>query len=364
MNKIAFLMRYDYQEKGGGDVVQVTSYIPYLESQGYQCELIKDLNLQNVNKFDIFILVNIDRPVETLHNYEMIKKNSSNKKIFLIPIHHPIDAINKFEKKERGAFFKLLCRFFPDFYSREKVKNFVRGIRYPKIMFLAIQHVFISYRLAIKNLLQSVDGVIYISNGERKFVEKDFDCAPKNYCIAFNAVEMDVSDETLPLKEIDVVVVGRIEPRKNQLNVVKVLSSMGVNAVFIGPENPNSKDYCEKFLNAVSSASNIQYLGAVEHSKVPSYLKKSRILLNASYFEVNPLVDLEAALVGCGVVTTKYSYSRESLPNVIEIDPWSNDSIREGVKNALDFPEKTIVDKNIYPSWDLPAKIILELISK
>jgi len=364
MKKIAFLMRYDYLEKGGGDVIQIKNYIPHLELHGYQCELLDDLNLYNVYDFDIFILVNIDRPVETINYFRFLKKNSPNKKVFLIPIHHPIDAINKFEKEKKGVLFRFFSIVLPDFYSREKFKNFVRVFRYPKMIPLAFQHVFINYRSVIKKLILSVDGIVFISDGERKSIEKDFRCAPQSFCISYNAVEMDFPVESLTPKVTDIIIVGRIEPRKNQLNVAKILASMDITAIFIGPKNNNNNYYFDAFTNIINTSSNIDYLGPMEHSKVLEYLKRSRILLNASYFEVNPLVDLEAALVGCGVVTTKYSYSIESLPNVIEIDPWLDDSIIDGLNKALESPKNTILNKNINSSWRASVEPILELIQK
>jgi len=364
MKKIAFLMRYNYLEVGGGDVQQVTSYIPYFRSKGYECELVKDLDSSNVLNFDIFIIVNIDRPIETLNYFNFLRNSVPDKKVFIIPIHHPIDAVSRFEKQEKGLVFSLLCTIFPDFYTREKFKNFVRGIRYKKLIPLAFKHVFVNYRLATKKILQSVDGVIYISNGERVSVESDFDCTPKNYCIAYNAVDTDFSKKIEIDRKFDVVVVGRIEPRKNQLNVVNALASIPVAAIIIGPTSESNKQYNINFMNAVDRSSNIQYLGAMDHLDVLSYLTNSKVLLNASYFEVNPLVDLEAALCGCGVVTTKFSYSKESLPNVIEIDPWLNNSIMEGIVKALQFPEKTICDMKINSSWDSSAQKIMELISK
>lgn len=363
MKKIAFLMRYDYEKISGGDVLQVNSYIPYLEAEGYHCSLVNDLNSKNIHLFDIFILVNVDRPIETVNYFNKIKKHALDKKLYLIPIHHPVEAVSLFEKQAREMVYRIICRFFPDFYSREKVKNFVRAVKNPKFLSLAIKDMTLNYRAALKSIFESADGVIFISNGERLSVENDFMCTPKKYCIAYNAVENDLNiGREEEARDIDVIIVGRIEPRKNQLIVAKTLSKMGVKAVFIGPVN-NNQDYSDAFISVVERSNNIEYLGAMEHSDVLRYFKKSKVLLNASFFEVNPLVDLEAALLNCGVVTTKYSYTQESLPNAIEIDPWLEESIRKAVLEALEDPTATILNKNINSSWGLSAKAILGLIS-
>ncbi|MDO6565141.1 glycosyltransferase [Amphritea sp. 1_MG-2023] len=364
MTKIAFLMRYDFEEKGGGDVVQVKSYIPYLQSKGFTCALVDELNSENINEFDIFILVNIDRPVETVNYFDFIIKNAPTKKMFIIPIHHPIDAINRFEK-QKSMLFKVLTLLRPDFYSREKIKNFIRGGKYLKMMPIAFKHIFVKYRKKISEILNRVDGVIYISNGERKSVEVDFDFVSSKYCIAYNAVSIsnniEINKDDRPF---DVAIVGRVEPRKNQLKSAVALSKTNLKVIFIGPLNSNDDKYGIEFKKIVGKSKKLEYLGNMEHSKVLEYLTQSKILLNASYFEVNPLVDLEAALCGCGVVTTKFSYSKESLPNVIEVDPWDDESIKSGVIKALKIPDITIKDSYINSSWDDSAEQIYKLIKE
>lgn len=53
-------------------------------------------------------------------------------------------------------------------------------------------------------------------------------------------------------------------------------------------------------------------------------------LLNASFVEVSPLVDIEALAFGCPIVTTRYALHHEWLPpNTPVCEPYDDDSILE-----------------------------------
>lgn len=354
--RIAFLMRFDYIEKTGGDVVQVGAYSRGLERLGYECVITNDLNALRIDQIDYFVLVNVDRPIETLYFFNTIRKANRSSKIVLVPIHHPIEAINRFERYKKGIFFRALCGFIPDFYGRERIKNLIRFRKGGIFRKISVLDLFRSYRARLSSMLKEVDGLIYISEGEKSSLESDFGFWSKRYLIAKNAVDLEGKmdrGERLVSNSIDVIAIGRIEPRKNQLTIIRSLANLNLNVAFVGHLNQNEPDYCAQFLKSVGeSGGRITYLGGMDHSQVLLQLANSRLLLNASYFEVNPLVDLEAALLDVPVVTTKYSYTRESLPAVVEVDPWDDNSIRSGVEAALSGAIDTLRGKDVATSWD------------
>jgi len=362
--KLAFLMRSDFKQKRGGDVVQVEAYCRELERMGHQCKLLDVLENSDCQGYDGFILVNIDRPVETVDYWRMIKASAPDAKVFLIPIHHPISAINKFERKRRGLGYSIFNSFFPDFYFREKIKNLVRFRRNRRLLLTSLGHLGISYRRAISDILRSVDGIIYISEGEKNSVEHDFDVVSSRYVVAHNAVELAERPDFIDWssRKYDVVVVGRIEPRKNQLSVLQALGKSGHKVCFIGSVNKNSDSYCDEFLKRVNESANFDYLGVMPHGETLKVVANSRMLLNTSYFEVNPLVDLEAALVRTQVITTKYSYTPESLPNADLVDPWDVKDIRRKVEDLLGSRKNTLKGARVSESWYEPAKKIEEMI--
>lgn len=362
--KIAFLMRFDFIKKRGGDVVQVEAYCRELDALGHQCQLLDKLTPVECDKYDIFVLVNIDRPVETIDYWRTLKTKAAKKPVFLIPIHHPISAINQFERNRRGLGYKCFNILFPDFYSREKVKNFIRFRKCSRLFFKSLEHLVISYRRTLSDILRCSDGIIYISDGERLSVERDFGVKSARYVVAHNAVHLEQRPTYMhpASRKYDVIVVGRIEPRKNQLSVINAFKETSYKVCFVGAINENSDKYCDEFLSQVSKYRQMEYLGSRPHSETLQWVANSRLLLNASYFEVNPLVDLEAALVGTEVVTTRCSYSNESLPNSPLVDPWSIEDILCKVEGVLTSHWRTLEGARIAESWQEPVLIIEKML--
>lgn len=359
-----FLFRFDYLSKKGGDVIQIENYCKELALKKYHSSISGGSNwLNDVKYADYIFLVNIDRPLETIYYFEEIKRLFPEKKVYVIPIHHPIKAINRFDRSARGFKHKVLCGLVPDFYNREKIKNLIRFKLDYKMLSLSIKHLFYNYHKKINNLIECSDGVVFISEGEKNSVFGDFDIASDNYKVAYNAVDIIDSVEVVETeKTIDFIIVGRIEPRKNQMSILKALVGKGYKITVVGHLNSNSKKYCSDVLDFIDANEGVDYLGGVSHSSVLELLVKSKVLINASYFEVNPLVDLEAALCGCQVVTTLYSYTLESLPGSYSVDPWDIEDIYKKSKIAINADNILDLSK-ISTNWSAAADKIIEVIS-
>ena len=59
------------------------------------------------------------------------------------------------------------------------------------------------------------------------------------------------------------------------------------------------------------------WVGPKSRAEVLALLASSRVLVNASWVEVQSLVDLEAATMGCAVVTSRTGHSREWLGGAV-----------------------------------------------
>jgi glycosyltransferase involved in cell wall biosynthesis len=112
-----------------------------------------------------------------------------------------------------------------------------------------------------------------------------------------------------------IVVVGRIEPRKRQLAVAEAAAARGIPVTFIGPATDDA--YSRQFREYVASVPAIEWLGPRPASETVALIATSRVLLNASWVEVQSLVDIEAATAGCWVVTSPTGSSDEWLGQAI-----------------------------------------------
>jgi glycosyltransferase involved in cell wall biosynthesis len=114
-----------------------------------------------------------------------------------------------------------------------------------------------------------------------------------------------------------IVVVGRIEPRKRQLELARAAVRVGVPVRFVGPFANEASAYSVAFKELVAAGGPVGYDGSKDRSEVLALLGRSRVLVNASWVEVQSLVDLEAATMGCAVVTSRTGHSREWLGDAI-----------------------------------------------
>lgn len=366
--RIQFLIRCDCYTKRGGDIHQIEMYKKHLERMGTNVSISNDLSV--ADDFDVYIIVNIDRPIETLVYYNKLKEKGLLKKTLLLPIHHSLIHITDFEKR-RKDFLGVILKIFNDFYSKEKIKNYLRSVKTSNLLRYAFSHTFLDYKKNITNILNNVGGVIFIAEGEKSNVEADFSLNQSNIYYVKNGVSL-VNDNNREshehIKDIDILVCGRIEPRKNSLEIARVLANKRYSVVFVGALNHNARGYCRKFIQLVDESKNIKYMNAVHHDAISNIFRRTRIHLSASNFEVASLVDLEAYAYGCHVISSTcgntvdylgeramyvYPTNLENMLPIIEtIIKKNNDAVKQ-----YDFMEQNF-------SWEISAKKLLDIIKE
>lgn len=349
--KICFLMRSEFSLVHGGDVIQIENYKLQLESRGHSCTLLGSFPDE---EFDVYIIVNIDRPIELYAYYLKIKK--INKPYYIVPIHHPIDAVSYYEEHIKGGISGLFATIFRSFYTREKIKNLYRAFRgrswYLKHIILTLPFSYVS--LTAKVIRES-NGLFCISEQEADSIRARFG-HDFTYCVLINAVAVDkvcssTNDAVSPSDMYDVVVVGRIESRKNQVGIIKALKDSNLKVAIVGPLSVQDAKYKDDFLKLVSSHNGISYLGALPHSSLFPLLRKCKVLVNASYFEVSPLVDVEAAILGCRVVSTKNGYTKSNIEDVSLVDPDDYGQIHAACISEIGkWPTSHMINREVY-SW-------------
>jgi glycosyltransferase involved in cell wall biosynthesis len=139
-----------------------------------------------------------------------------------------------------------------------------------------------------------------------------------------------------------VLQVGRIEPVKNQLAAIKALFAVPVPLVFIGARPAAYARYFEQCQALAARRGNVYFVDAVPHEQLPGLYRGARVHMLPSFRETPGLVSLEAALMGCNIVTTDQGPTDEYFgPWAWYCNPTSLDSIRRAVLGALaaPFPE-------------------------
>lgn len=333
--RVAILVRNDFYNKFGGDTFQIEQYIKYAEEHYFRVFSFDNIKSIIISDFDIFLLINIDRGYEAYCFSQFIIRNDLLNKTFIVPIHHDYTAIRGFNKQRMVDRFFFGISFHP--LVLEKAKSIFFSAR-AKLPFHTILWHLLSanYPRLLRRLITECRGVICIANGEYRSIKSDYKIVNdfQHHIIRNGVSEGIVSaceDYFFRMtRDIDVLVCGRVEERKNQVSVIHALAGTGLNITFLGEINQNNKRYAEMFKGLVNVHGNIDYISGCAAKEVRSYYLRAKCHLSASWFEVSSLVDLESYFCGCSVVSSSKGYSQEilSAPGFRTVDPGNIENIK------------------------------------
>jgi len=105
--------------------------------------------------------------------------------------------------------------------------------------------------------------------------------------------------------------VGRVEPRKNTLGLIRAVRSLRLRLVVLGEAPPECRTYHERCRAEGGDA--VAWLASTDHEDplLASAYAAARVLALPSWFETPGLAALEAALAGTAVVITPFGSTRE-----------------------------------------------------
>jgi glycosyltransferase involved in cell wall biosynthesis len=115
-----------------------------------------------------------------------------------------------------------------------------------------------------------------------------------------------------------VLFVGRIEPRKNVLRLIKALQGLGLPLVVIGDVPPGREDYERTCRRA--GMGRVTWLGRLDHQDplLASAYAAARVFALPSWFETPGLAALEAGLAGCSITVTPFGSTRDYFGDLVE----------------------------------------------
>jgi len=331
--RICFVARNDFESKAGGDTVQYRIYDRTARLAGLTTlTWFDDRPLPDA---DVYHAFNIDRPLEL---YPKMRSVVARGRPFVIStIHHPNAWVEKYISihSPGGPFARAVSGlpFASRTSIREPIKEVVRLFMQRRMNH--VSELFPPWRSRIRWLLREAAKILVLSTEERLWLERDFGVATRDDRVAWvpNWVEgierKPTQLESLSaFSEAPVVVVGRIETRKNVLRVARLAEALNRPILFVGRANPNEAHYRQEFESIVKRGSYVHWIPGVPRDEMGAYYLNASFLLNASYVEVSPLVDIEAISFGCPVVTTSYALHHEILPACIPtVDPYDSGAL-------------------------------------
>lgn len=350
--KVAFCMSQNYLETGGGGRIQILKTKEYLEKlvkEDFQICIIH--NPEEIdNTFDICHIFNM---ADLDLNLEFIKHAKENSlKIALSTIYWDYSYL---------IMTGMFSRFFGFKYSDFKYKiECILGRITSKII-KRPEYLTKQMKNKYSQIVESVDWLLpnsieeglklleYTGQTSQKYKEKIYPIV--------NAVDVKNFEDSFDDLRIEnfVLEVGRIEPAKNQLSVVRALYNDDIPIVFLGKDYfPNSK-YSKELHRLSTKRGNVHFFDQVSYEKVHTFYEKAAVHILPSLRESPGLVSLEALLNSCHIVvanenfTPVNSYFTEDMATVV--NPLSIKSIREGIFREIsaerNFEEikKTIVER-------------------
>lgn len=317
--------------------MQMLAYQRALDALGVKVTVTTETKT-DFEPYDLIHLFNLDRPLETFSQMRRAKR--SGKAVVLSSIHQARRFVEAYERAVGGV---LTRNVRPE--TLDPLKDLARVVRgYGDVegwCQLARKGTFEAKR----EILTTVDAVLLLAEAERGEILDDFGVIPRRTYVVYNGYEEaehrgplppDLARALEPVSDY-VLSVGRIEAGKNQLAIIRSLVGSGLPLVFVGSVNPWHKGYVRRFEIEVAKHRNVYYLGWVEPQFMPAIYERARVHVLASWFEVAPLVDLEAAGYGCQVVTTTRSYAAEYASDfALFCEPNDEASIRSAVLDAYE----------------------------
>lgn len=184
-------------------------------------------------------------------------------------------------------------------------------------------------------MFESADMLLPNSTLEARQIRQDLEVTTPMHVVP-NAVDPDLfSPPAEDSRRRGVLYVGRLEPHKNQLGLIRELNGSGIPLMIVGPEHPHHADYAAKCRREADCQAT--FLRPRDQKELAELYRGAAVHAMPSWFETTGLSSLEAGATGATVVTTNRGYASEYFEDLATYcDPAVHGSIRSAVMGALE----------------------------
>lgn len=346
--KVLMMGRIGLFEVGGGDKVQIENTAEEVRNLGIDVEIKTSMNV-DFSSYDIVHVFQLDWTPET---YFYVKRaKAAGKPIILSPIHHSVKELQRYDNEYTFGYRRISKVIFRNQYARDTFKNLYKSMFDFRKLGSTLYSVFAGLKNMQRKCLEMSDVVLVQTVKEAEDlintygVDIKWEKVPNGVAEHFKVSGtfeniLDFSDYIL--------CVGRIEPRKNQLSIIKAVevfrqkSRKNTMLVFVGGKNRRHDEYLRKFNREVENKSWLIYLDHVDYQKMPALYKFAKVGVSASWFETTGLTSLEALFCGTNAVASG-ERAKEYLGNSASYcDPGDVLSISAAIEKEYDAPRPTI----------------------
>lgn len=344
--------KVDLLNVGGGDRVQIENTAAELRKLNVDVDIIPGFKV-DYSQYDLVHLFQLDWTPETYLYARNAKK--SGKPLVLSPIHHNINELIKFDTQYTFDFRSLSKVVFKDQFKRDTLKNIYKCFFDSRKIYPTAVSMLIGLRNMQKKALILADKVLVQTEEEAKDLteayEVDIAWVKIPNGVGSHFLNVDSSSNfanPLPFEDY-ILCVGRVEARKNQLNIVDAVrllrseTNKDLKLVFVGRKSSKRHfAYIKRFDKIVKQENWITYLSEFPYEKMPAIYKHAKVCVSASWFETTGLTSLEALFCGTNAVASG-TRAREYLGNYVSYClPDDISSIADAIKKELVAPRPQI----------------------
>ncbi|WP_276485266.1 glycosyltransferase family 4 protein [Paraflavitalea pollutisoli] len=346
--KVLFISRATLYTDKGGDTIQVINTAHYLQNLGIDVTIRLCNETIDYSGFDLLHFFNIIRPADIL-----IHIQRSGKPFVISTIY--VDYA-EYEKTVRGGVAGFVFRTFsPDLieYAKVLARALINGEK-----IISPSYVLLGHSRSIKKIIRNA--AMLLPNSENEYLRLLAHYHTKgNYRVIPNAINpslFSIGKTELQRDNQLILCVGRIEGRKNQLNLIRAVNNTAYRLILIGSPSPNQRQYyaaCE-----AEAGPNVSFIDVLPQEELVRYYQLAKVHVLASWFETTGLSSLEAAAMGCNIVVTEKGDTREYFENyAYYCDPSSPTSIQAAIDNAARaaFDPRLQEKINSHLTWEQTA---------
>ncbi len=351
--RVLFISRASFYSDKGGDTIQALNTAEQLRQLGVSIDIKLCNERIDYSKYDLIHFFNIIRPADILRHIQ-----KSGKPFVVSTIY--VDY-SEYEKKMRKGIAGWLFRTIPPDlieYAKAIARSVVGGEK-----IISPSYILLGQKRSVKKIIRQASMLLPNSENEYKRLVNHFQIGQK-YRVIPNAIDPElfnaVSGRMARIKN-RVLCVGRIEGRKNQLNLIKAIKGSTFELFVIGSPAPNQSAYYKACKQAAGP--NVHFIENIPQEKLIDFYLSAQIHVLPSWFETTGLSSLEAAAMGCQIVVTDKGDTREYFENLAHYcDPSLPDSILKAIEEAaIAKPAKALQEKIITKYiWPVTAAKTLE----
>ncbi len=345
---VAFISRATLYTSPGGDTRQLELTAQYLRTLGVHIDVYLANDHIDYSKYDLLHFFNIIRPANILAH---IKKSNTPYVVSTIFVEYGI------RKQGVGLALSILKKLFGD-DGMEYIKAIGRAVKNGEKI-VSKDYLLKGHRQSIRYIASKAAMLLPNSESEyRRFTSRYNVSAP--YRVIPNGINTKYLDKQYPYsaKYKDAVLcMARIEPHKNQLNLIKALNNTSYQLYIHGKPSLNSAAYYEQC--KAEAAPNVHIEEHLGDEELFTAYSNAKVHVLPSYFETTGLSSLEAAAMGCNIVVTDLGDTRDYYKDdAWYCNPDSPESIKKAIDAAFNAPYSEDFRKRILNSytWERAAE--------